>query len=88
MDTFKITIHAIALRPIGKLDGAEELIQSKFLAEGHDAQDASKDVLQKFKAQYVTLMDFQITFLSVAPYNEDDEEAGYELTASFREQAE
>ncbi len=92
MSMYKVTIHATALRPIGELDGAGELIRSKFLVEGNDVQEASKGVLEKFKAQYVTLVGLQITFLAVSPYNEDEPEPGYTLparaTTPLRRQAE
>lgn len=87
MYTYKVTIRATAMRPIGDLDGSKELIESKFLVVGRDVLSASKGVLEKFMAQYMALMDVQITFLSVSPYDEGPE-TPLSVSEAVRRQAE
>ena len=61
MAMYRVVITATALRCIDALDGAEELIQSTFLAEGSGILAATEGAIVAFKKQYVTLMDLRIT---------------------------
>ena len=88
MSTFQITIHATAIRNIGQLNGAEELIRSVFYAKGMDALEASEGMVEKFKGHYVSLDDLQITFIGVVPGDGDpDDTIHVEFPIHLKEQA-